>query len=94
MAAGIQRPASCPRPSNSAESGGWRRAGVVTDAICPKNNLNVHISNDLPRACAQEPTFIRIDRNFGSTQSRSAQAPLYERMPREVHGGANAAFVS
>jgi hypothetical protein len=43
-----------------------RRAGVVIDAICPKNNLNVHISNDLLRACAQEPTFIRIDRNFGS----------------------------
>ena len=42
MAAGIQPPASCRRPSNSAESGCCHRCRL------PKNSLNVHISNDLP----------------------------------------------
>ena len=33
---------------------------IVTNANCPRNNLNVYISNDRPQACAEDPTCLRL----------------------------------
>jgi hypothetical protein len=64
---------------------------VVTNANCPKTNLNVYISNDLTQAGAQEPTFIRKGAAISNPNKLSIEqiAPLTNAC-RKIYGDANA----
>jgi hypothetical protein len=89
VAAGIRRPAPCARPSNSAESRGLSQMQFAL-RITSTSIYRTIYRGHAPRSLRSSALIAISD----LTQSRSAQAPLYEHMPREVHGGANAAFVS